>query len=65
MGSGYRIICGSFRLLHLLVETVNRNEEIPDDVATIKYKVKSMIIPYAIVDSGSNLSVITENFANN
>ncbi|PKC60943.1 hypothetical protein RhiirA1_467322 [Rhizophagus irregularis] len=38
-------------LLHLLVETVNRNEEIPDDVATIKYKVKPMIISYGIVDS--------------
>lgn len=33
----------------------------PDDVATIKCKInKSMTIPYAIVDSGSNLSVITE-----
>jgi hypothetical protein len=35
----------------------------PNDVATIKCKIKSLTIPYAIVDSGSNISIITENIA--
>nr|CAG8662626.1 10536_t:CDS:2 [Entrophospora candida] len=33
----------------------------PDDVATITSKVASMTIPYSLVDSGSNESVISDN----
>ncbi|CAJ0832494.1 15098_t:CDS:2 [Entrophospora sp. SA101] len=35
----------------------------PDDVATITSKVASMTIPYSLVDSGSNESVISDNIA--
>jgi hypothetical protein len=35
----------------------------PNDVAMIKCKIGSMTIPYAMVDTGSNTSIITENIA--
>jgi hypothetical protein len=35
----------------------------PNDVAMIKCKIGSMSVPYAMVDTGSNTSIITENIA--
>jgi hypothetical protein len=36
----------------------------PNDVATIKCRIGSMAIPYALTDTGSNTSIITKNVAN-
>jgi len=35
----------------------------PDDIATIKCRIYSLLVPSAIIDTGSNKSVITENLA--
>nr|CAG8653272.1 4327_t:CDS:2 [Entrophospora candida] len=49
-------------ILHSLIVAINFiHPKDPDDVATITSKVASMTIPYSLVDSGSNESVISDN----
>ncbi|RIA83843.1 hypothetical protein C1645_742766 [Glomus cerebriforme] len=40
-------------------------KNIPNDVATISCKIGGLLIPYAIVDTGSDSSIMSENIARN